>query len=157
MKRFFMALIILLAIVISTIAAIPAYAAADNLVLPQSLEVIQDEAFEGATSLDYVYLREGVTIIGNRAFADSSLHYIFLPYSLEYIAPDAFEGTDPIFDFPEGSYAEEWFEENYANWDQLALDSENMFVPKTKAEMEAEAKEKAEQEANKIIDMPKVS
>jgi len=120
MKRFFMALIILLAIVISTIAAIPAYAAADNLVLPQSLEVIQDEAFEGATSLDYVYLREGVTIIGNRAFADSSLHYIFLPYSLEYIAPDAFEGTDPIFDFPEGSYAEEWFEENYGSDDDVS-------------------------------------
>ena len=54
-------------------------------------------------------------------------------------------------------FVKEWFEENYANWDQLALDSENKFVPKTKAEMEAEAKEKAEQEANKVIDMPKVS
>lgn len=52
-------------------------------------------------------------------------------------------------------FVKKWFEDNYANWNQLALDTENKFVPKTKAEMEAEAKENAEQEANKVIDMPK--
>lgn len=117
MKKHFMALIILLALAISGIAAIPACAASDTLVLPQSLEVIQDEAFEGAASLEYVYLREGIKAIGSRAFADTSVYYISLPYSLEYIAPDAFEGADPIFDFPEDSYAEEWFEENYGGGD----------------------------------------
>ena len=54
-------------------------------------------------------------------------------------------------------FVKKWFEDNYANWNQMSFDAENKFVPKTKAEMEAEAKEKAEQEANKIIDMPKVS
>jgi len=49
------------------------------------------------------------------------------------------------------------FEDNYAKWNQMSFDAENKFVPKAKAEMEAEAKEKAEQEANKVIDMPKVS
>lgn len=54
-------------------------------------------------------------------------------------------------------FVKKWFEENYANWNQMSFDAENYFVPKTKAEMEAEAKEKAEQEANKVIDMPKAS
>jgi len=54
-------------------------------------------------------------------------------------------------------FVKKWFEDNYANWNQMSFDAENKFVPKTKAEMEAEAKEKAEQEANKVIDMPKAS
>lgn len=51
-------------------------------------------------------------------------------------------------------FVKKWFEDNYANWNQMSFDAENKFVPKTKAEMEAEAKKMAEQEKNKVIDMP---
>lgn len=54
-------------------------------------------------------------------------------------------------------FVKKWFEENYANWNQMSFDAENKFVPKTKAEMETEAKARAEQEKNKVTDMPKVS
>lgn len=102
----------LLTFLILGIGALPAYAA-NVLALPISLENIEAEAFEGATSLGDVYLSENVLSIGSRAFADSSLTYIWLPASLQYIAPDAFEGASPIFEFASGSYAEQWYQENY--------------------------------------------
>ena len=56
------------------------------------------------------------------------------------------------------NYVKTWFMDNYANYsEQPVFDEDGFVVVKTKAEMEAEAKEKAEQEANKVIDMPKVS
>ena len=52
-------------------------------------------------------------------------------------------------------FVKKWFEDNYANWNQMSFDAENKFVPKTKKEMEMEAKARAEQEKDKVIDMPK--
>lgn len=86
--------------------------AASSITLPEGLLTIEEEAFLGATSLENVYVPEGTTSIGARAFANSSLQYIELPASVESIADDAFEGCDELEVYaPEGSYAAEWWKE----------------------------------------------
>ncbi len=67
---------------------------ADTLTLPSSLSVLGEEAFCGDTSLDEVVVPGGVTEIGSRAFADSSLQRIYLPATVGNIAGDAFAGAD---------------------------------------------------------------
>lgn len=67
---------------------------ADTLTLPSSLSVLGEEAFCGDTSLDEVVVPGGVTEIGSRAFADSSLRRIYLPATVGNIAGDAFAGTN---------------------------------------------------------------
>jgi len=81
----------------------------ESLVMPARLEVIEDEAFMGDTSISRVTLSDTVTRIGSRAFADSSLTEIHLPRSITYIADDAFEGCmDFVVTADEGSYAHDW-------------------------------------------------
>ena len=86
-------------------------ASASVLDLPQGLKRIEEEAFYKDTSLDEVYIPEGVTYIGPRAFSGTGLTYVTLPESLTYIADDAFDGapmTDAVFEPVKGSYAETW-------------------------------------------------
>ena len=85
-------------------------ALADNvLTLPTSLQIIDDEAFYGSTSIDKVILPVGVKEIHTRAFASSSITEVNLPDSLELIAEDAFEGTgDVIMIANPGTYAYNW-------------------------------------------------
>ena len=72
-------------------------ALAENvLTLPSAVRVIEEEAFEGDTSIDKVVLPEGVTAINARAFADSTLSEINLPASLESIDDSAFDGPDQV-------------------------------------------------------------
>lgn len=79
------------------------------LALPAALEVIAEEAFYGAKSLDKVILPESVKEIGVRAFANSSVKTINLPSSLTYIADDAFDGARlKHVTAVEGSYAYNW-------------------------------------------------
>ena len=67
---------------------------ADTLTLPSSLSVLGEEAFCGDTSLDEVVVPGGVTEIGSRAFADSTLRRVYLPATVGNIAGDAFAGTN---------------------------------------------------------------
>jgi len=79
------------------------------LVLPASLDVIEEEAFMGATSIGYVIVPEGTSAIKARAFANSSLTGIDLPVSITSIADDAFSGCgDFTVNAPEGSFAYNW-------------------------------------------------
>ena len=87
-----------------------ASASAASLTLPTSLQVIEEEAFYGDTSLDEVLLPEGVETIGERAFADSSITSIYLPSSINYIAEFAFQNTSVVGSGLSGTYAQEWFE-----------------------------------------------
>ena len=65
-----------------------------SFVLPASLQVIEDEAFEG-TALQSVELPESVTAIGNRAFADNDdLIIIRLPSSLQSIGDGILDGSE---------------------------------------------------------------
>ena len=86
------------------------FAHADTLQLPHGLKRIEEEAFYGDTSLDEVVIPNGVTYIGPRAFANSSLKYITLPASLTSIADDAFDGvlSSAVLAPSDNSYASDW-------------------------------------------------
>ena len=90
------------------ILCVPAQAGR-TLTLPDSLEIIEDEAFYGDTSLESVVLPEGIERIGNRAFANSSVAEINFPDSLTYIADSAFSGVSQVYVSAEsGSYGYNW-------------------------------------------------
>ncbi len=83
------------------------------LVLPARLGSIGDEAFMGDTSLDEVVFQEGITEIGQRAFANSSVKKVYFPASLQDIKDDIFEGCEDIIIYAaEGTAAYEWAEQN---------------------------------------------
>lgn len=74
--------------------------------LPDDLTTIEAEAFYGLQDVSSAVIPEGVTSIGARAFADSSLEQITLPRSLTSVADDAFEGcTDLVARVYKDSYA----------------------------------------------------
>lgn len=74
--------------------------------LPESVELIEDEAFEG-TALIKVEIPNNVVSIGERAFAGiSSLREIRIPITTSYIADTAFEGSNrTTITAPGNSYA----------------------------------------------------
>ena len=77
------------------------------LTLPAALEVIEEEAFYGATSIDKVVLSDNVSEIQAKAFAYSTVSEILLPRSVSFIDETAFEGCSSVIakTYP-GSYAE---------------------------------------------------
>ena len=80
-----------------------------SLLLPESLRIVGESAFEG-TAAEAVYLPESVSVIGERAFAQmKSLREIHIPAGTAYIAPRALEGSDQavVYGIP-GSYAHQW-------------------------------------------------
>ena len=83
-----------------------------DLVLPEELKEIGEEAFEGGT-FRCVRVGENVETIGSRAFADcGELRYMIIPERTAYIAPDAFVGTNGLTIIGEsGSYAEQYAQE----------------------------------------------
>ena len=83
------------------------YTPTPDLVLPASLKKIEEEAFVGG-AFNYVYISDGIEIIGARAFAEcQNLQYIRIPESATQIAPDAFEGVSGIVIYgKDGTYAE---------------------------------------------------
>ena len=81
--------------------------AADTLMFPAQLTIIDDEAFEGDTSIDEVVLPDGMKAISSLAFANSSLKSIFIPDSVDFIADDAFLNCESLTIFGNcGSYAQ---------------------------------------------------
>lgn len=112
MKKLFRRYVALtLAMIMLFACAADAFAA--TLTLPKNLKAIEPEAFHGATALDEVVLPEGITAIGSRAFADSSLKSINLPRSLTSIADDAFENSPNLTAIVKaGSYAQTYCEEH---------------------------------------------
>lgn len=90
-------------------ALLAAFAAAEELILPDSLTEIGEMAFYGNTGIQRAILPEGTARIGEMAFAESGLAFISLPDSLEYIADSAFLGTDNVeFAASADSYAGIW-------------------------------------------------
>ena len=76
-------------------------------VLPQTVTVIEEEAFMN-TSFYYVVLPETVTTIGSNAFANcTNLKYIYIPESTTRIADNAFLNVTGLTIYGKsGSYAE---------------------------------------------------
>ena len=66
--------------------------AAGTLTLPANLKTVPAEMFCGDQSISKVVLPDGLTGIGSRAFAGSSLKDITIPATAASIADDAFEG-----------------------------------------------------------------
>lgn len=68
----------------------------DMAVLPQSMKIIEKEAFMN-TSFYYIVLPEGATTIESKAFADcDNLKYIYIPESTKSIASDAFQNVTAL-------------------------------------------------------------
>jgi len=88
--RKFLAYLLVLMMLSTNIAAVADALAV--MTLPAALQIIDEEAFCGNTSIGKVIVPEGTTEIRSRAFADSSLAEIDLPGSLTFIAEDAFDG-----------------------------------------------------------------
>ena len=80
----------------------------DQLILPASLGIIDEEAFFGDTSLDEVVLPASLERINAKAFAGSAVRRINLPASLVYIADDAFADCSLQRVIAEGEYALQW-------------------------------------------------
>ena len=80
-----------------------------TLTLPKALQIIEEEAFYGNTSIGKVVVPDGTTEIHARAFAQSTLKEINLPGSLTFIDDTAFEGlTGLTVTAREGSWAYDW-------------------------------------------------
>ncbi len=81
--------------------------------LPASLQVIEDEAFEG-TAAAFVELPESLESIGERAFADiRCLQFVKIPDSVKKIAKTAFAGSAHVaIAAAPGSYAGQFAREN---------------------------------------------
>ena len=95
------------------------------LALPQSLQIIENEAFMGDTSLNEVVLPEGVTSIGDRAFKNSSITRLALPASLSFIAEDAFDGCRSLtLKVWQNSYAHRWCMEHDVRYQVIDLSDE---------------------------------
>lgn len=63
----------------------------ESVVLPDTVNTIQEKAFYKCLSLKSIHLGTGIVIIGNKAFFNcSSLRSIYLPDSLEYLGEYAF-------------------------------------------------------------------
>ena len=64
-----------------------------SFILPESLQIIEDEAFEG-TAILKLTLPASVTTIGARAFANiSTLHLVTIPNTTNHIDATAFKGS----------------------------------------------------------------
>ena len=79
------------------------------LTMPAALQIIDEEAFYGDTSISKVVLSNKTTEIRARAFANSTLSEINLPASITFIDESAFDGLEQInITATEGSYAYQW-------------------------------------------------
>ena len=91
------------------LAGLCSAAAAGRLILPAKTVRIEERTFFGNKALDEVNLAEPLRYIGHQAFAQSSVHYVYLPKSLNMIEDDAFDDCPNLVCLvPEDSYAREW-------------------------------------------------
>ena len=65
----------------------------EALYVPGSVTNIGNNAFRGCKSLNTVYLNSGVKVIGQYAFANTSIRNLVLPDSLEHVAIGALAGA----------------------------------------------------------------
>jgi len=120
-----------------------------NINLPESLEVIEDEAFEG-TAITNIILPENVTTIGDRAFANiSTLRLIRIPSATTFISRTAFDGSNKvmIISAPD-SYARKWAKENQFPFSPLTMMYAGTGTMGISASLTSSAKEVLDTEAS---------
>lgn len=91
-----------------------AYMDADKLKsisIPGSVKAISPYSFYECTNLDEIKLEEGISAIGDSAFAYTRLSRKFIiPRSVNYIADDAFDDVEDLHAVVyKDSYAHKWF------------------------------------------------
>ena len=91
---------------------------ADSVILPESLNDIEEEAFFHDMSITDVIIREGAQVIGPRAFAGSGLKSIHIPTTVNQIDSTAFDDLSETFTIyaPKGSYAHLFAVNNHYHW-----------------------------------------
>lgn len=62
-----------------------------NTIIPNTVDIIGDRAFCGDTTLKYIHIPNGVTTIGNQAFASTAIKAIALPENLQTLGSCAFD------------------------------------------------------------------
>lgn len=116
MKKTFVFFVVLFVVALSPFfysCAVMSLQQEDYFIFPSSLEVIEDEAFEG-TSVQTIILPKGFLSIGDNAFQDAlDITDVFIPESTNFIAEHAFssDGNITIHGI-QGSYAAEWANEH---------------------------------------------
>ena len=110
----------LLLILVFTLSAAAGTALAASLTFPSNLQIIEEEAFRGDSSLNAVILPDGIKRIESRAFADCTINSVYFPSSIEYIADDAFDGCNYFITCVEtDSYAFQYLLEHHLLNDPL--------------------------------------
>ena len=95
------------------VLSIPVMADNNALILPNDLQLIEEDAFYGDKSISKVVLPEGVQEIHSGAFVNSSLTEINLPDTITFIDDNAFDAPGEIVvTAEEGSYAYNWAVKN---------------------------------------------
>ena len=106
-----------LCVLTAVLTGLCSMASAGRLILPAKTTRIEDRTFYGNKALDEVDLAEPLRYIGHQAFAQSSVHYVYLPKTVSMIEEDAFDGCPNLVCLvPEGSYAREWCETHGIAW-----------------------------------------
>ena len=86
-----LAALLVLCLIFAECGMLVSSANAEEIDLPTQLQIIEEEAFYGNTSLDRVILPDGLEEIHRKAFANSSCRDVYFPSSISYIAPNAFD------------------------------------------------------------------
>ncbi len=66
-----------------------------SLLIPATVQSVGERAFAGCDLRD-LQLREGISVLGEEAFADSGVGSVTLPYSLQIIGRGVFKGCDQL-------------------------------------------------------------
>ncbi|MBO5778912.1 MAG: leucine-rich repeat domain-containing protein, partial [Clostridia bacterium] len=80
-----------------------------EVILPNSIQIIDRSAFENCTSLKKVTLNEGLTTIRLEAFGNTGLTEIVIPKSVKSLWHSAFEGATALQKIYFEGNAPEWF------------------------------------------------
>ena len=88
---------ILLIISLVSVLCLHAFAEDDMLIIPESMRVIEEEAFYGDQGIREIRMPEGLTSIGDRAFYNcAGLERVYIPDTVTTIGVDAFGGCDSV-------------------------------------------------------------
>ena len=98
--------ILTLILLLSVMMCVSAFA--DTITLPASLSELGEAAFQNDTSLDTVYIAEGVTEIKELTFAGSSVREVHLPSTVTAIAENTFDSNSGVEFYVLNSYSYGW-------------------------------------------------
>ncbi len=82
-----------------------------TVILPDTLNSIENNAFAGCTSLRGVFLPESVTTLGKSVFSGcTNLEAICIPASVRWIGPDSFDDCDSLFYIIYSGTSSQWIQ-----------------------------------------------